>query len=118
MKSNTTIDGFGKRLAQLRKAKGLTQKELGDKVDVSNRVIAYYERKTQYPPAHLIGPLAQALEVSTDELLGLKPSKIKGKGFSLKIVKRMQKIEELPLSQQKTLFRTIDTFLKGAEAAK
>jgi len=114
MKRKTTIEGFGKRLAQTRKAKGFTQIELGEKVGVSNRVIAYYERETQYPPSHLIGPLAQALKVSADELLGLKPPKSKGNGFSLKFIRRMKKIEALPPFQQKVLLQTIDNFLKGA----
>jgi transcriptional regulator with XRE-family HTH domain len=115
MKNRTTIEGFGKKLAHLRKVKGLTQKELGEKAGVSNRVIAYYERETKYPPSHLIGPLAQALEVTADELLGLKSPTTEGNGFSLKLVRRMQRIEALPSSQQKFLLRTIDTFLKGAE---
>ncbi len=62
----------GKRLVELRKAAGLTQKQLGGKVGVSNRVIHYYEGETDYPPAHLVEPLARALSVSTDELLGVR----------------------------------------------
>jgi len=38
-----TVDGFGSRLTRLRQAKGLTQTELAEAVDVSQRVIAYYE---------------------------------------------------------------------------
>jgi hypothetical protein len=34
---------------------------------------------------------------------------------SLKTLRRLKKIEELPPSQQKALFKTIDNFLKGAE---
>jgi len=49
MKQTSTIEDFGKRLSDLRKALGLTQKQLGEKVGVSNRVIAYYEGETDYP---------------------------------------------------------------------
>jgi len=114
MKKKTTINGFGKRLAYYRKAKGLTQKELGEQVGVANRVIAYYEGETNYPPAHLIVPLAKALGISTDELLGLKETKKNGRDPNLRILRRLNKIEDLPPSQQKTLLKTIDTFLKGA----
>ncbi len=72
MKKETTIIDFGKRLASLRQAAGLTQQELGDKIDASRRVIAYYEGESKYPPAHLIVPLAKALSISTDELLNVK----------------------------------------------
>ena len=75
MKKETTVSNFGKRLAQLRKERGLTQKELADKVDVSRRIIVYYEVESNYPPTHLIVPLAKALNVTTEELLGIKESK-------------------------------------------
>jgi len=73
-KENTTIN-FGKRLAKLRKAKGLTQQQLGDKIGASRRVVAYYEGETDYPPAHLIAPLSKALGLSADELLGITKTK-------------------------------------------
>ena len=76
MKKDTTTIDFGKRLAKLRKENGLTQQALGNKVDVSKRVIAYYEGETKYPTAHLIVPLAKALKISTDELLGAKKQSV------------------------------------------
>jgi transcriptional regulator with XRE-family HTH domain len=76
MKKEPVIKDFGKRLAKFRKASGLTQEQLGDLVGVSKRVIAYYEGETKYPPAHLIAPLSKALNVSADELLGIKKTKI------------------------------------------
>jgi transcriptional regulator with XRE-family HTH domain len=76
MKKEPIIKDFGKRLAKFRKARGLTQEQLGELVDVSKRVIAYYEGETKYPPAHLIAPLSKALNVSADELLGIKKTKI------------------------------------------
>jgi transcriptional regulator with XRE-family HTH domain len=115
MKNRPAINGFGKKLTHYRKTRGLTQKELGELVGVSNRVIAYYEGETNYPPAHLIVPLAKALSITTDELLGVKASKTKDTGPSRKLLRRIKKIEALPPSQQKVLLRTIDTFLKGAE---
>jgi transcriptional regulator with XRE-family HTH domain len=75
MKETTKVNNFGKRLAKLRKAKGLTQKGLGEKIGVSRRIIVYYEVESDYPPAHLIIPLAKALNLTTDELLGIKETK-------------------------------------------
>jgi len=115
MKRETTIKNYGDKLTALRRAAGLTQKQLGEKIGVSNRVIHYYETETNYPPAHLINPLAKALKVSTDDLLGIKPSKTKENKPSLKIAQRLKKIENLPPAQQKTLLKTIDTFIKAAQ---
>ena len=54
---------------------------------------------------------ALALEVTGDEILGLKVTKNEGDKPSLRILRRMKKIEALPLSQQKFLLKTVDTFL-------
>jgi len=59
---------------------------------------------------------AQALDVMTDEILGTKTSKKNGDGkLSLRVLRRLKRIEDLPQSQQKTLLKTIDTFIKAAE---
>jgi hypothetical protein len=58
---------------------------------------------------------ALALEVSTDELLGLAGMKTaRGKKPSRKILRRMEQIEKLPAAQQALLLKTIDTFIKAA----
>lgn len=104
------------RIARLRKEKGLTQVELGKKTGLSQMLISDYERGRLRPNHVTIVKLAQALAVSTDELLGVKPSPATENKLSLKTVRRMKKIERLAPSQKKALFKTIDTFLKGAEA--
>jgi len=109
------IKDFGKRLAMLRKEQGLTQQQLADKIDVTRRVIAYYEVESDNPPGNIIILLSKALNISTDELLGFTPAAT-GSKPSLKLTQRMKKIENLPPSQQKVLLKTIDTFLKGAQA--
>jgi transcriptional regulator with XRE-family HTH domain len=111
MKQTSTIEGFGKRLADLRKAMGLTQKELGERVGVSNRVIAYYEGETDYPPAHLVEPLAKALKVSSDELLGLKRIKQQLNPEHASLWRRLKKIETLPKRDQKALLHYLDALV-------
>ena len=91
MKKKTTTIDFGKRLAKLRKSCGLTQQELGDKIEVSRRVIAYYEGETKYPPAHLVIPIAKALGVTTDELLGVQ--KVEADNFDESMAKLWRKLK-------------------------
>ena len=105
---------FGQRLARLRKAKGYTQVELAEKMGIIQVLISDYERDKLRPYHEVIINFAKALDLSTDELLGLKNLKNNTKKPSLKLQRRINKIEELPLSEQKVLLRTIDTFLKGA----
>ena len=63
----------------------------------------------------MIISFAQALGVTTDELPGLKGSKNSVKMPSLKILRRLNKTEQLPLPQQRVLLKTIDTFIEAAE---
>jgi transcriptional regulator with XRE-family HTH domain len=64
---------FGARLAELRKAAGYTQVQLADEIGISQRMISYYEKTDDHPIAKVLRHFAQALEVSTDELLGVAP---------------------------------------------
>jgi len=64
---------FGARLAAMRKAAGYTQVELAKAVGISQRMISYYEKTDDHPIARVLRHVAQALEVSADELLGTAP---------------------------------------------
>ena len=110
MKSKSSILDFGKRMAQLRKTKGFTQTELGSKVGVSKRVIAYYEGETDYPPAHLLIPIAKALKISLDELLGLKKSEVSDSNHAA-LWRRLKKAEQLSPKDRKALLDFIDALL-------
>ena len=63
---------FSARLKQARKAAGLTQKELGERVQVSSLGISRYERDEREIPIYTLVRLAKELKLSGDEILGLK----------------------------------------------
>jgi transcriptional regulator with XRE-family HTH domain len=106
-----TLDGFGARLAALRQARGLSQEALADLVDVSRRVIAYYEVQSAQPPGALLVALARALKVSTDELLGVKPVRDTLAPKTARLLKRLQRIEELPPADQRAVLKLVDAML-------
>ena len=112
---NTGKETFGCRLARLRKAKGFTKVELAEKMDIIKMLVSDYELDKLRPYHDEVALFAQALDVFADELLGLKPSKIKGNGPTLKILRRMKKIEDLPATKQKFFLKTIDSLIKAAE---
>ena len=60
---------FGAFLAQLRKEKGLTQKELADRLSVTDKAVSKWETGKGFPDLKLMEPLAQELDVSLVELL-------------------------------------------------
>lgn len=104
---------FGSRLARLRKSQGLTQKELAEKIGIGSTLISDYERGKLRLFDENIVKIAEALGISTDELLGFNQEKQVSENVSLRIMKRVKKIENLPPFKQKTLFQIIDGYIKG-----
>ncbi len=63
--------GFGETLRELREEKGLTQKELGKIINISDRVIGYYEANNRFPKdEYVLKQLADLFGVSLDYLVG------------------------------------------------
>lgn len=62
---------FGDILRELREEKSLTQKELGTIINISDRVIGYWESNNRFPKdGNIIVELANFFGVSTDYLFG------------------------------------------------
>lgn len=107
-----TLAGFGKRLAELRQQRGLTQAEIGKAVGVSQRVIAYYETESEQPPGALLADLAKALRVSADVLLGLKAVKDGTSPKTARLLKRLRKVEELPAADQRAVLKLVEALVE------
>lgn len=61
---------IGKKIKELRETKGLTQKELADKLGLSDGAIGFYETERRNPPIEILNKLADFFDVSVDYLLG------------------------------------------------
>lgn len=59
---------IGKNIARLRKEKGLTQAELGEKLGVSNQAISKWESEVSSPDISLLPSIADVFECSIDDL--------------------------------------------------
>jgi len=59
----------GNTIKTLREKKGMTQKQLGERISVSDKTVSKWETQKGLPDISLIEPLAQALSVSVAELL-------------------------------------------------
>ncbi len=64
---------FSERLKAYRKQKGLTQQQLADLLNISNKSVSRWESEGGYPDIELLAPLAKALGVTVDELLSETP---------------------------------------------
>ncbi len=60
---------IGSFIAVLRKANGLTQRELADKIGVSDKAVSRWERDETAPDLYLIPVIAEIFGVTSDELL-------------------------------------------------
>jgi transcriptional regulator with XRE-family HTH domain len=109
-------ESLGQRIARLRKERAITQQELAERIGTIQVLVSDYERDRIRVTAEMVVRIAEALEMSADELLGMKRPKLNtGSKASRRVLRRVERVEQLPPQQQTTLLRTIDTFLKAAE---
>lgn len=100
----------GKRLKLYREAAGLTQRELAEKIEVTHSNINYWENSSKLPKSNYLLPIAKALNVSVEELLGEpKPSKSKPPGGKLGEV--FVAASELPRRKQKKIADVIEALI-------
>ena len=60
---------FGKFISEQRKALGMTQADLGNKLMVTDKAVSKWERGLGFPDINTLEPLAEALQVSVQELM-------------------------------------------------
>ena len=63
---------IGTRIKELRTERGLSQRELGKLIGVSQKAIDYWERGVNEPKSSYIVIIADYFDVSADYLLGRK----------------------------------------------
>jgi transcriptional regulator with XRE-family HTH domain len=110
-KSLQPSETVGDRIRQIRRAKGLTQADLAQHVGISRRAAVYYEAEGGSPSADLLARYAQALGVTTDVLAGLKapPKSVSTEQpESLRLWRRLKRIESLPIHDRKAILKMID----------
>ncbi|HSX42907.1 MAG TPA: helix-turn-helix transcriptional regulator [Candidatus Saccharimonadales bacterium] len=63
------LKAFGKRVAEIRRARGLTQEQLAEKADVTPLSIAFIEQGRRWPRIATLSKLAKCLNISPSEFL-------------------------------------------------
>ena len=66
------MKSIGETIANLRKQKGMTQSELAEKMNVTDKAVSKWERDLSCPDINTISKLADVLDVSVEELLKTK----------------------------------------------
>lgn len=106
---------LGQRLARIRKEQGFTQQQLAERTGLIQVLISDYEHGKLRLTAEMAVRFADVLGVTTDDLLrGKKGAATSRRQPSLKLLRRMEQIENLSPYRQRALLTTIDGFLAAA----
>ena len=106
---------FGARLVAAREEAGLTQNDLAERVGVTQRVIAYWERESVSLKVDQLIKLSDALNVSVDFLLGRTESKKKAAPVG-KARRVFEKVSQLPKYQQQRIVSVVEDMVEAAHS--
>ena len=106
MEKNTT----GRFLSTLRKAKGMTQRELAELLNVSDKAVSRWERDESMPDILLLPVLADIFEVTCDELL--RGERIVKETYQESSDKQIQRIRAL-IKKSKSKFQAFSMISVG-----
>jgi len=73
---------IGNFIMDKRKALGLTQQQLADKLNISFQAISKWENGTSYPNIEILKDLSTALDVTVDEILSGSEKDVEGLSYS------------------------------------
>jgi transcriptional regulator with XRE-family HTH domain len=105
-------DGFPERLRKLRTERGLSQTELGERVELHYNHIGRYERGGARPTADALRRLADALGVTTDYLLEGESSEAAKARFSdRELLRQFQEVEQLDEQDKQVVKTLLEAFL-------
>ena len=111
----------GKKIAELRKEKGLTQKELAEKLHVTDKAISKWERGINFPELMVMENLAEELDVSVVELLSLEDASTKEavkEVTQISIFEKEKVLQELRIRSYLKIIIEIAVFLCLIQASK
>jgi len=102
---------FGQRLHTLREQGGLSQQQLAERLGLTQRAYAHWERNpVALRPEQLLS-LAEVLNVSVEDLVGTNGSKKRGTGPTGKMKQLFEAASRLPRSQQQKIAALLEPFI-------
>lgn len=95
---------MGEIISTLRKENGMTQKQLADMLNITDKAVSKWERDIAWPDTLTIPKLAEILGVSVEELMNAKSAPTtghKGAGYLIDIV-----LKAIPVAMGVAVFVT------------
>ena len=107
---------LGERIANARKAHGLTQQQLAEALGIAQQTLAHYEGGRSRLPVSMLPAISQLLMLSFDELMGQRVARRSGKrGPMSRLQQQIAAIEQLPKTKQQFVSQMLDTVLAQAQ---
>jgi transcriptional regulator with XRE-family HTH domain len=111
--SNEPRTDFGQRLLAAREALGLSQAQVAEKLGITQKAYAVWER---YPVAlrpDQIEKVADILQVSVEHLFGKAGKSARGRGPAGKLRQVFEQASQLPRHQQSKVAELLENYLRG-----
>jgi transcriptional regulator with XRE-family HTH domain len=107
MSKNATVS----RLRSIREARGISVRELARQIGEQSSNVSFWERTGTLPRSDVLVPIAKALGVSVEELLGeAKPSRVVSPGGRARQL--FEAISKLPRRQQEKILDILEPFVR------
>jgi transcriptional regulator with XRE-family HTH domain len=107
--SRAYYKALGAHVAVLRKARGMTQGELGRIIGVSQQAVFAYEIAERRVSVFLLIKLAKAFSMAVEDLMGIvRPVRIPKRRLSPRAMRHAERLQALSKTQQRFVVRIID----------
>lgn len=104
---------LGKRIAEQRKSRGITQVQLADRLGIAQQTMAHYEGGRLRMPLSLMPTLANELNVTISELMEETAAK-KRRGPASKLQQQIEQVRQLPRAKQKLVSEMLEAVIQQA----
>jgi transcriptional regulator with XRE-family HTH domain len=105
---------LGAHVAQLRKARGMTQAELARGIGVSQQAVFAYEIADRRVSVFILIKLARIFSVTVEELMGLtRPVRVPKRRLSPRAMRHAERLQALSKTQQRFVVRILDILEAG-----
>lgn len=97
---------LGQFIAERRKELGMTQKQLSEKLHVTDKAVSRWERGQGLPDVNSFAPLAEALELSISEIMNAEKSNGEDHDFSNKAISGVLEIVEQKRLERRKVYNS------------
>jgi transcriptional regulator with XRE-family HTH domain len=112
-KERSFYAALGQRIAEQRKALGITQVQLAEELGIAQQTMAHYEGGVSRIAVETLAQLAQTLQTTVEDLIGTRTKRRTTKrGPAPKIQQQLEQIGQLPVAKQRAIAQMLDAMLQ------